>query len=69
MVSEARQFSSYVLILGRIASNTLFQPKYALIVQNRDLLRIPLLLEQVSRLSVRHCIVFSNKENMFPNTH
>ena len=46
-VAEARQFSSYIVLIGRIASAKLFQPKYGFIVQNKDEFRIPLDLEQI----------------------
>jgi len=47
LVAEARQFSSYIVLIGRIASAKLFQPKYGFIVQNKDEFRIPLDLEQI----------------------
>jgi hypothetical protein len=47
LVARARQFSSFVLLVGRIASADVFEPKYGIIVQNKDLLKIPLMLEQI----------------------
>lgn len=47
LVARARQFSSFVLLVGRIASAELFEPKFGIIVQNKDLLKIPLMLEQI----------------------
>lgn len=47
LIARARQFSSYVLLLGRIESGHSFQPSHALIVQNKDLVEIPLDLEQI----------------------
>ncbi len=47
LVSEARQFSSFIVLVGRIASATLFEPKYGIIVQNKDEIKIPLDLEQI----------------------
>eukprot|EP01032_Pedospumella_encystans_P016785 gene16785-19135_t len=47
LVAETCQFSSYVVLIGRIASAKLFQPKYGFIVQNKDEFRIPLSLEQI----------------------
>jgi hypothetical protein len=47
LVARARQFSSFILLVGRIASADSFEPKAAIIVQNKDLLKIPLLLEQI----------------------
>eukprot|EP01034_Spumella_vulgaris_P024500 gene24500-30852_t len=47
LVAQARQFSSFIVLVGRIASATLFEPKYGFIVQNKDEVTIPLLLEQI----------------------
>lgn len=35
MIGRARQFSSYILLVGSIAGADLFMPKYGLIVQNK----------------------------------
>ena len=45
--AQARQFSSFVVLVGRISSATTFEPKHAMIVQNKDDLRIPLVLEAI----------------------
>ncbi|KAI8908096.1 hypothetical protein DFJ77DRAFT_473676 [Powellomyces hirtus] len=45
--ARARQFSSFILMAGRIVSVTDFQPQAAIIVQNKDDLNIPLLLELI----------------------
>ena len=45
--AQARQFSSFVVLVGRISSATTFEPKHAVIVQNKDDLRIPLVLEAI----------------------
>eukprot|EP00475_Leptophrys_vorax_P043016 TRINITY_DN8150_c0_g1_i1.p1 TRINITY_DN8150_c0_g1~~TRINITY_DN8150_c0_g1_i1.p1 ORF type:complete len:920 (-),score=216.91 TRINITY_DN8150_c0_g1_i1:129-2636(-) len=45
--ARARQFSSFIILIGNIASNSLFLPKFGIIVQNKDDLKIPLLLEQI----------------------
>jgi hypothetical protein len=45
--SHTRQFSSFILLVGSIASNTLFLPKAAIVVTNKDDLKIPLLLETI----------------------
>lgn len=42
LVARARQFSSMVVLVGRIASASVFEPTYAAIVQNKDELTIPL---------------------------
>ncbi len=47
LVARARQFSSFILLVGRIASADTFEPKAAVILQNKDLLKIPLLLEPI----------------------
>lgn len=47
LTARARQFSSYLVLLGRLASGDTFDPKYAIIVRNKDTLDIPLTLEQV----------------------
>ncbi len=47
LVARARQFSSFILLVGRIASADAFEPRHAIIVQNKDVLEIPLLLEQI----------------------
>jgi hypothetical protein len=45
--ARARQFSSFILLVGRIASCDTFLPKCAMIVKNKDDLEIPLLLETI----------------------
>jgi hypothetical protein len=47
LCARARQFSSFILVVGRIGGATLFEPKAAMIVQNRDELEIPLMLETI----------------------
>ncbi len=47
LIARARQFSSFILLVGRIASADSFEPKIGVILQNKDLLKIPLLLEQI----------------------
>jgi hypothetical protein len=47
LVARARQFSSYILLIGRIASADVLEPRFGVIVQNKDLVTIPLLLEQI----------------------
>ena len=42
LVARARQFSSFLVLVGRITSATTLEPKYAAIVQNKDELTIPL---------------------------
>lgn len=45
LVARARQFSSFILLVGKIADATTFAPESAMIVKNKDDLRIPLMLE------------------------
>eukprot|EP00308_Calcidiscus_leptoporus_P011902 CAMPEP_0119367568 /NCGR_PEP_ID=MMETSP1334-20130426/14339_1 /TAXON_ID=127549 /ORGANISM="Calcidiscus leptoporus, Strain RCC1130" /LENGTH=721 /DNA_ID=CAMNT_0007384007 /DNA_START=33 /DNA_END=2195 /DNA_ORIENTATION=+ len=45
--ARARQFSSYMLLLGKIGPAATFEPKHAIVVQNKDELTIPLLLDQL----------------------
>src|SRR3990167_7561100 len=49
LVARARQFSSFIVLVGRIISANKFEPKYAIIIQNKDDLKIPLDLEQIPR--------------------
>ena len=42
LVARARQFSSMLVIIGRIAPGQIFDAKYAAIVQNKDELTVPL---------------------------
>jgi hypothetical protein len=47
LIARARQFSSFLLLVGRIASADTFEPRHGIIIQNKDLLKIPLMLEQI----------------------
>ena len=47
LVSRARQFSSFMVLIGRVSSATSFDPKYAALVQNKDELEIPLELSTI----------------------
>ena len=40
--ASARQFSSFILLLGKITSPTTFEPTYGIIVKNKDVLKIAL---------------------------
>eukprot|EP01033_Poteriospumella_lacustris_P003216 gene3216-2367_t len=42
LVAAARQFSSFMVVLGRISSATSFDPKHAFIVENKEEMFIPL---------------------------
>eukprot|EP00941_MAST-03F_sp_MAST-3F-sp1_P002185 g2185.t1 len=45
LMARARQFSSYVLMVGTLVSSNRFAPKAALIIRDKDDITIPLLLE------------------------
>lgn len=45
--AKARQFSSFVLLVGRIAAADVFEPTAAIIVKDKDDLKIPLMLETI----------------------
>lgn len=47
LIASSRQFSGYIMLVGRIAGPEKFIPKAAVIIQNKDELRIPLDLEQI----------------------
>ena len=47
LVARTRQFSSFILVIGQIISATEFEPRHAIIVQNKDEVMIPLLLEKI----------------------
>merc|ERR1719198_322883 len=45
--ARARQFSSFILMIGTIAGADKFDPKHAIIIKDKDDLKIPLLLETI----------------------
>lgn len=45
--ARARQFSSFILMVGTVSSADTFEAKHAIIIQNKDDLKIPLLLETI----------------------
>uniref|UniRef100_A0A7S2G5E7 Uncharacterized protein n=1 Tax=Haptolina brevifila TaxID=156173 RepID=A0A7S2G5E7_9EUKA len=47
LTARARQFSSFLLLLGRLGPARTFEPSHAIIVKDKDELSIPLLLEQL----------------------
>lgn len=47
LIARARQFSSFILMLGSLNGADIFQPTHALIIQNKDELIIPLILETI----------------------
>jgi hypothetical protein len=55
LAARARQFSSFILLVGRIVSAEVFDPKYAMIVKDKDDLKIPLMLETIPTPKVFWC--------------
>jgi len=47
LVARSRQFSSFILVVGNMIDGSTLDPKDAIIVQNKDELIIPLLLEEM----------------------
>ncbi|KAL7501535.1 hypothetical protein ACHAWT_009804 [Skeletonema menzelii] len=47
LVSRARQFSAYILVVGTMTGSNSIEPKDAIIVQNKDEVMIPLLLNEL----------------------
>ena len=47
LVARTRQFSSFILVVGQIISATEFEPRHAIVIQNKDEIMIPLLLEKI----------------------
>ena len=47
LVARARQFSSFILIIGTMTEPTRLEPKDAIIVQNKDEVLIPLLVSEL----------------------
>ena len=47
LAARARQFSSFILMVGKMSGPTSFEPESAIIVKNKDDLLIPLLLETI----------------------
>jgi len=47
LVARARQFSSFILMVGKIIADDEFEPYAAIIIKNKDELKIPLMFEQI----------------------
>jgi len=47
LVARARQFSSFILVIGNMTDGSTLDPKDAIIVQNKDELLIPLMLDEL----------------------
>ena len=67
LAARARQFSSFVILIGKIADAKTFAPESAMIVKDKDDLKIPLMLDALPTAkefrdaveSVRRLIFFS----------
>jgi hypothetical protein len=49
LAMRARQFSCFLVLVGRLGAGGTLEPQHGLIVRNKDELKIPLLLEQLAR--------------------
>ena len=47
IIASARQFSSYILVLGRVTSSNSIDPMHAIVVKDKDYLKIPLNMEVI----------------------
>ena len=47
MIARARQFSSFIILVGSLSSADTFLPESAMIVQNKDEIAIPLMMETI----------------------
>lgn len=47
LIARARQFSSFLLVVGTMSGPSQMQPKDAIILQNKDTVKIPLLLDEI----------------------
>eukprot|EP00467_Chlorarachnion_reptans_P001188 CAMPEP_0114526308 /NCGR_PEP_ID=MMETSP0109-20121206/22944_1 /TAXON_ID=29199 /ORGANISM="Chlorarachnion reptans, Strain CCCM449" /LENGTH=982 /DNA_ID=CAMNT_0001708059 /DNA_START=177 /DNA_END=3125 /DNA_ORIENTATION=+ len=47
LLAQAREFSGFILILGKIKSSNEFDAQEAIVIQNRDELDIPIVLQQI----------------------
>ena len=52
IIATARQFSNYILLIGRILNNNEFQPEHGILVKDKDIVNIPLLLEMIANQKV-----------------
>jgi hypothetical protein len=48
ITAAARQFSSYIILIGRILSNNEFQPEHGILLKDNDRVKIPLYLEMIA---------------------
>jgi hypothetical protein len=47
ITARARQFSSFMLVIGKLSGPDIFEPQEAIIISNKDELFLPLLLEEL----------------------
>jgi len=47
LASRARQFSSFLLLIGKLSGPDTFEPQHGIILQNKDEILIPLLLDEM----------------------
>lgn len=52
-MARARQFSCFVVLVGRLQGADAFDPTYAFIAQNKDELTLPLVMEPLPTPKVR----------------
>lgn len=50
LTAQSRQYCTFILLLGRITSANTFDPKHAILLQNKDSINIPLELEIIPSL-------------------
>ena len=62
LTAQTRQYCSYILLLGQIASAETFHPKYGVILQNKDSIEIPLELETIPSLKEFNDLISSLSE-------
>lgn len=47
LVSRARQFSSFLLLIGKLSGSDTFKPEHGIILQNKDEMIIPLIMDEM----------------------
>lgn len=57
--ATARQFSSFILVLGRVASDSEFVAEHAILLRDKDAVDIPLLVELVPNIKKFHDAISS----------
>jgi hypothetical protein len=62
LIAQTRQYCNYILLLGRMTSGQTFDPKYGVILQNKDSIEIPLDLETIPSLKEFNDLIASLSE-------